>query len=384
MNTRITRRRFLQLSAASTASLSLASSARSAEAAKPFSFILLGDLHFDRLEHHDLNWLEKNKGGDLSQIQNYSRITAELMPRLFATVRDSIKELNTSPSPVPFVLQVGDLVQGLCGTEELSARQNQEALAFVRDSKLGVPFLFTKGNHDVTGDGARPAFQHVFHPYLVAQARNLQGPSKLDSANYTFAHQNAQFFCFDAYDRQSLDWLEAALAKRSAQHCFVTIHPPVVPYGARSTWNLYSSDRDKARREKLLELLGKQNAYVLGGHIHRFNTLTRITPGGGKFVQLAVSSVVSSADAKPKEILSSLKDYTGDQIRVEAKFSPETEATRRAVYDAEREFVKSFEYANLPGHTVISIDGPNVTAKVCSGLTREIWKTVSLSDLLAA
>ncbi|MCD6049665.1 MAG: metallophosphoesterase [Verrucomicrobia bacterium] len=386
MNTSITRRRFLQLSAAGATSLSLTPSARTAEAAKSFSFILLGDLHFDRLEHHDMAWLEKNKGGDLGQIKNYSRITAEVMPRLFATVRETVTALNTaSPAnKVPFVLQAGDLVEGLCGTEELSVRQNQEALAFVREAKLGAPFLFTKGNHDVTGDGALPAFQHVFHPYLAQQAKAFQGPAKLDSGNYSFSHQNAQFFCFDAYDKQSLDWLEAALAKRQAQHCFVVIHPPVVPYGARSTWNLYSSAKDKPRREKLLELLGKQNAFVLGGHIHKFNTLTRTTPGGGKFVQLAVSSVVGSAETKPKDILSGLKEYTGDQIRVEPKHAPETEKARRAVYDTEREFVKSFEYADLPGHTVITINGSQVTAKIHAGITRDVWRTVDLTELLKA
>ncbi|HEY1172954.1 MAG TPA: metallophosphoesterase [Verrucomicrobiae bacterium] len=382
MNTPLTRRRFLQLSTAST--LALSHSLQSAEPAKSFAFVLLGDLHFDRLEHHDMAWLEKHKGGDLGQIKNYSRITADLMPRLFATVRESIKELNTTSSPVPFVLQVGDLVEGLCGTEELAARQNREALDFIKESKLGAPFLFTKGNHDVTGDGALPAFQQIFHPYLAEQARPFQGPAKLDSGNYTFAHQNAQFFCFDAYDKLSLDWLEAALAKRHSQHCFIAIHPPVVPYGARSTWNLYSSAKDQSRREKLLELLGKQNAYVLGGHIHKFNTLTRTTRGGGKFVQLAVSSVVGSAETKPKDILSGLKEYTGDQIRVEPKHAPETEQTRRAVYDTEREFVKSFEYADLPGHTVISINGPQVTAKIHTGLTREVWRTVDLTELLKA
>ncbi len=384
MNTPLTRRRFLQLSAAGATSLSLASPARSAETAKGFSFVLLGDLHFDRLEHHDMAWLEKNKGGDLSQIKNYSRITADLMPRLFATVRESIKGLNTTSSPVPFVLQVGDLVEGLCGAEELAVRQNREALAFIRESQLGAPFLFTKGNHDVTGDGALPAFQQIFHPYLAEQTKPFQGPPKLDSGNYSFSHQNAQFFCFDAYDKQSLDWLEAALAKRSAQHCFIAIHPPVVPYGARSTWNLYSSAKDQSRREKLLDLLGKQNAFVLGGHIHKFNTLTRTTRGGGKFVQLAVSSVVSSADTKPKDILSGLKEYTGDQIRVEPKHAPETEQARRAVYDVEREFVKSFEYADLPGHTVITINGPQVTAKLHTGITREVWRAVDLTELQKA
>src|SRR5581483_4852709 len=117
-----------------------------------FSFVLLGDLHFDKLEHHDFGWLERNKPGDLSQIKNYSKLTAEVMPQLFARLSTCVSQLQAASSQVPFVLQVGDLVEGLCGTEELAALQNREALEFVRDSKLGVPFLFTKGNHDVTGD----------------------------------------------------------------------------------------------------------------------------------------------------------------------------------------------------------------------------------------
>src|SRR5690242_12301759 len=47
-----------------------------------FSFPLLGDLHFDRLAHHDMEWLAKEHPGDVHQVQNYSRITAEVQPPL--------------------------------------------------------------------------------------------------------------------------------------------------------------------------------------------------------------------------------------------------------------------------------------------------------------
>src|SRR4051794_15367912 len=109
----LTRRHFLQTTtlAAGAAALPL----RAAEAKGDFSFILLGDLHFDRLAHHDMGWLDKNKKGDLSQIQNYSRITADIMPRLFETVRETVKSLAASgDAPPAFVLQVGDIVEGLC------------------------------------------------------------------------------------------------------------------------------------------------------------------------------------------------------------------------------------------------------------------------------
>lgn len=372
----ITRRQFLLTSAAALAARPLAHAA----SRDAFNFVLLGDLHYDKLDHHDMGWLERNKAGDLSQIKNYSRITADITPRLFATVRESVAATKAA-----FVLQVGDLVEGLCGTENLATRQDTEALDFVRQTNLGVPFIFTKGNHDVTGDGATEAYKTVFHPFIEEQSKGFKRSfTKLDRACYTIERGEALFCFFDAYDKESLAWLEGALAKRTARHCFVIIHPPVVPYGARATWNLYSAERDKAQREKLLTMLGKQNAYVLGGHIHKFNTLTRTTPGGGKFVQLAVSSIVNALETKPKDLLSGIGEYNGDQIRVEPAHSPSTEAERRAVYEAEKPFVKTFEYADLPGHAVVSVDGGQLTAQIYSGVSRQLWRTVDLSKLMSA
>ncbi|GEP41902.1 metallophosphoesterase family protein [Brevifollis gellanilyticus] len=380
-----TRRRFLRQALQASTALALPPVLKAADKKDAFSFVLLGDLHFDKLEHHDMKWLQEHKAGDLSQINNYTRITKDITPRLFATVKETLAALNQSPETrAAFVLQAGDLVEGLCGTEELSAVQNREALVFVESMKLGVPFVFTKGNHDVTGDGAVEAFKHVFHDFLTQQTSSFTGAGKIDSACYSIEHANAQFCFFDAYEKPSLEWLEAALAKRTAQHCFVTIHPPVVPYGARATWYLYNSERDKSRREKLLDLLGKNNAFVLGGHIHRFNTICRTTPGGGRFAQLAISSVVGNAEVKPDTELDGLKDYNGDQIRVEPKHSPETEAQRRAVYASEAPFVKSFAYADIPGHATISINGSQVQAVMYSGITRNVYKTVDLTKLLAS
>ncbi len=383
-----TRRRFLRNAFASTAALGLPSFARAASTPAPtnaFSFILLGDLHYDKLAHHDMKWLQEHKAGDLSQIHNYTRITAEITPRLFGAVRESLAALAAAPeTKAAFVLQAGDLVEGLCGTAELSAVQNREAIEFLTSQKLGVPFVFTKGNHDVTGDGAVEAFKEVFHPFLSQQTSSFKGGGEVKSACYSLEHGNAQFCFFDAYEKTSLDWLEAALAKRTAQHCFVTIHPPVVPYGARSTWHLYHSDKDKGRREKLLDLLGKQNAFVLGGHIHRFNTICRTTPGGGRFAQLAISSVVGNAEVKPATELDGVKDYNGDQIGVEPKHAPETADARRAVYATEAPFVKAFAYADLPGHATVTIKGEEVGAVMYSGITRNVYKTVDLTKLLAS
>ena len=378
-----TRRRFLQQAALAGLVGTVAGKTKAQEASgEAFSFLLLGDLHFDRMEHHDLVWLNKFKQGDLSQVENYSRLTREVTPMLFSTVRETLKELNgDAAAQAAFVLQVGDLVQGLCGNEDLAVQQNSEAVQFLDKELPGTPFLFTKGNHDVTGEGAPSAFAKVFHPYLTRQVQSLRAQAeKVQSARYTVEHGDALFCFFDAYDKESLAWLEAVLAKRTARHCFVIIHPPVVPYGARSTWHLYAREDQRSQREKLLGLLGKHKAIVLGGHIHKFNALERATPGGGRFVQLALSSIMKGPDPVPKDQLSGLDAYTGDQVKVEPRFSPETEDERRAVYDRERGQVKSFSYADLPGYAVIRVNGGKVSADMYAGTTRRLWRTVELAD----
>jgi hypothetical protein len=385
MRTTTTRREFMKTLLAGTAGLSLLPPPVRAASKEAFAFPLLGDLHYDKLSCHDLELLGREKPDDLRQVREYSSLTTDTVPRLFASVHETIADLNGSPdTAVPFTVQVGDLVEGLCGSAEQARQLDADALTFVREARLGVPFLFTKGNHDITGPGSADAFKSVFHPFLGEQAAVFGGAGRLTAARYRIEYGNALFCFFDAYDKESLPWLEAELARRTARHCFVILHPPVVPYGARSTWHLYSGERDKAQRERLLDLLGKHNVFVLSGHIHKYNLLVRAAPGGGKFLQLGVSSVISAPEPKPHHLLSGVKDYNGDQVTVEPNFSPATEQQRRAVYQVEAPLVKQFQYADLPGYAVVQVNGPRVTATIYAGVGHQAWRTLALSDLLAS
>jgi 3',5'-cyclic AMP phosphodiesterase CpdA len=353
-------------------------------ASEGFRFVLLGDLHYDKLEHHDLDWLGRDKPDDLRQVKDYSRLTREVLPQLFSTVRQTIRDNSESPGQrIDLVVQVGDLVEGLCGNPKLAEQQNGDALGFVRGSDLGVPFLFAKGNHDITGPGAVEVFQQTFHPFLAEQAGQLQPGVELKRSSYAVGHSDSLFCFYDAYDKESLGWLEATLARRTARHCFVVLHPPVVPYGARATWHLYSHEREQAARARFLDLLGKNNAFVLGGHIHKYNLLVRSTPGGGRFLQLAVSSVIPNPAATAEQVLTGIGSYTPDQVKVEPNFSPATETQRRAVYPTEAPFVKAFEYADLPGYAVLTVAGNEVSAKIYSTVTRKAWRTLDLTKLMA-
>lgn len=348
-----------------------------------FSFALLGDLHYDKLAHHELDWLQRDKPDDLRQVREYSQLTAETVPTLFARLRETIGERQKRTHPVRFVVQVGDLVEGLCGSENLALQQNNDAVAFLQKS-LEIPFLFTKGNHDITGQGAPEAFKTVFHPFISAQASRLQGSVKLEGACYAVPHAQALFCFFDAYDKESLPWLEAALARRTQTYCFLVLHPPVVPYGARSIWHVFSSERDRAKREHLLDLLGSHNVFVLSGHIHKYNLTVRTTGGRGRFVQVGLSSVITNPRPEPHHLLSGVQAYNPDQVTVEPDFSPGTEQQRREVYESERRCVREFQYADLPGYAIVEVSGTRVVASVYSGLTPTAWRSLDLTKLLTA
>jgi hypothetical protein len=386
MKSSSSRRQFLQTAALSLPALASLPSpaAEGAKSGAPFSFVLLGDLHLDKLEHHDMQWMRQNKPDDIRQVENYSRISRDVHPKLFSTVRETIADLNQRPETrTAFTLQVGDFVEGLCGTEKLAHQHCEEGLSFVRTAQLPTPFVFTKGNHDVTGPGAVEAYNHVLIPFLREQtARGFSAEGSFAKACFTVRQGESLFAFFDAYDAAtSLAWLEAVLAKRTERHAFVVIHPPVVPYGARSTWHIFSNDKQRAQRTRLLELLGQQQVFVLGGHIHKFNSLVRAT-AKGRFLQLAVSSILSSPEVKARDVLSGVKDYTPEQIHVEPSYGKGTETERRVALESEAPFVKQFEYADLPGYAVVRVNGESVQADIFAGASRIKWKMLDLTASL--
>lgn len=381
-----TRRDFVAQTTAATAAALAPHWLRAAPARKKnaFSFVLLGDIHYDRPEHHDMAWVKKELPNILSSIPGFCQKTERILPPLFRTVRATVTELNQNPdTQVAFVLQVGDVVQGACGSEELATRQNSDALKFIREAQLGAPFIFTKGNHDVSGAGAHEAFASVFHPFLTEQTRALAGGADpVKSGRYTVDHGNAQFVFFDAYDpTRSLEWFEAVAARRTTEHFFPVIHPPVVPYGARSTWTIFSSDKDRPKREKLMEILGAQRGLVLSGHLHRYAALGRQTPRG-RFAQFALSSVIYDLEVQPEYERYGLAAYNGDLVNVEPKFSPDTVPLRRQLFEAERPSITAFEFADLPGYAVVKVDGAQVQIDMYSGVGRKLWRKVDFNGLL--
>ncbi|HMO25091.1 MAG TPA: metallophosphoesterase [Tepidisphaeraceae bacterium] len=378
----ITRRQMLRRLAGGAAALSLTqfvptlagqpSPSAGGGADADFSFICLGDLHLDKLEHHDMDWLRAEKPNDVRQVENYSRITAEQTPKLF----DRIRQRATTLKAAPFVLQLGDLVEGLCGTPALARKHCEDAVTMVDEARLGAPMLFTKGNHDITGPGAVEAFDDVLLPWM-----KHPGIERQRGANFTVDVGPARFVFFDAYEtNESLAWLPAALEGRTADTgpTFFVVHPPVVPYTARC-WHVFNRPAQSEPRQKLLALLGQARAIVLNGHLHRYGLVTR-TVASSAIEQFSTISVIPDDVPRITNEARGADAYGPGVTDLEPRFSPDTLEQRKQTLEAEKPFVTRYEHANAPGYSVIHVRGRDVTADYYTGTGDQIWRSVQIAS----
>jgi hypothetical protein len=330
---------------------------------------VLGDTHFDRLAHHDMDWLRREKPGDVRQVENYSRITEQVLPSLLDEVRSRVAASNGG---IPFVIHCGDLVEGLCGTDALARRHCEEAADAFAAKRLGAPVLLTKGNHDITGPGAAKAFEDVLAPAFRHPAME-----RVEGACSVVRHGGAWFVFYDAYSPASLPWLEKAAADHDASKdgpMVLVVHPPVVPYTGRC-WHVFERAADAERRERLLRVLAAHRAVVLNGHLHRYGLLRRTVAEAGRFDQLSVISVVPKPDVAARHELAGDAAYGPSLTDLEPQFSPPTLERRRATLETERPSVSRFEHADLPGYAVLHFKSGTITAEIHRGVGQGVWRT---------
>jgi UDP-2,3-diacylglucosamine pyrophosphatase LpxH len=375
MRNTVSRRKFVGSLGMLAAALPLGASAFDfiPSAGKGFNFVLLGDLHFDKLEHHDMAYIHAKYPNDLEQIKNYSRITRDNFPLLMQEVKRKGTALNAD-----FYLQLGDFVEGLCGSEALAQQQTSELIAAVADQQLGRPFLVIKGNHDITGEGAPQTYIKTVLPW-----QSKEHKQESSGANATFVHKNARFILFDAYaPDESLEWLKKVLAAHKEELLFFNIHMPVVPFNARSNWHIFAKATQQQKREELLNLLGKHKAIVLCGHLHKTSILKRSTPSGD-FVQVCIGSVVPAPEAAVKDHLQGIDAYNADLVNLEPKFTPASLQERRDNLTNEKPYIKHFEYADFCGHATVSVTEKNeATISIHANVDKDPWTTVNLTQLL--
>jgi len=202
-----------------------------------------------------------------------------------------------------------------------------------------------------------------------------------DSASFYFSKGPDLFIFFDAYHNNNLDWLEKTLQENPHRYVFVVMHPPAVPYDARSTWHLFSRVKEESARERFLNILGANRVLLLTGHLHKYSVLVRRTPTGA-FVQFSMSSVISSPTISVRNHLEGVQNYGGPLVELEPEFQPETRESRRSLLEREKLQIARFEYADFPGYAILHVSEAKIAADIYPGDSDKLWKTIPLAPAL--
>jgi len=348
-----------------------------------FSIIFLGDIHFDRIEHHDFSWLESNRSDDvIRQVKNYCKITNENLPLLINTIRSVYEQ---AIPPVSYFMQIGDFTEGLCGNYSLAKKQLKEFTSYIDSASLGAPFCVVQGNHDITGPGSEEAYIEIIYPWIEKQI----GFTPVNGC-YSLPQGNVLFLFYNCYDDKSLDWLEKTINQSNQKEFVVLCHEPVVPFQARSNWIQFASESEaikrgdvqenKDKRIRLLNILGQARATVLCGHLHDFGVVARKTEKG-TFVQLTFNAVLSNTDNTIRNHIRGIEHYNASLTDLEPSFSPETLKERKMILEAEKPFISYYEFADTFGFVRLVFSNDDVVAEVYVGTDTREWRSINLSEL---
>ncbi len=354
--------------------------------AQDVSFIALGDMHYDRFEDHDMEYV-MTRPQDFAQIMNeYPQYTAAYMGKFLQLIK---KQTTTINPPVKAVVQLGDLVQGVSGNAALARQMNRGVVDLLYATDLPVPWVLAKGNHDVSNSPGQPeAWSEVIRPFIEGQVGK-----PIDNGMYTYKiGDHVEFYVLDQFfsndrnrpESEMVAFLEKELKNSTARYKFVMTHQPVIPVTVRS-WHLLSGIRrpvtDPKLRTRFLNLLAKHKVIVLAAHLHRYSVVSRNTPHGN-IVQVMINSVNRSLT--PPEPKSMSTDYKGGAwVDENPEWQPFNRDVRRKILEEEKKHVNKFWIADLPGYAVFSIDDSKgeVVMKYYNGFSEVPYQTVSLTEL---
>jgi hypothetical protein len=344
------------------------------------SFIVLGDLHYDKLEFHDMDWL-KNKWvnpDDYRQVtQEYVVYTAKNWDKLMKALGRRIKG---NGGQVKGIVQLGDFMEGLAGNPEMVKKMEFGTIKAIEEPNFQVRWILVKGNHDGwrKGQGEAEAYKEIMVPF-----RNKQMGIADGGTSFRYRAGDIEFFCPDSEMELNtlIDFLEKGLAESNAKFKFVAMHAPVIPVTGRC-WDIFGIKDMKARaqsQERLLGLLARNEAIVLCAHLHRYSVVRRDT-GRGPVIQVMLNSVIRDSNSPGPYWYT--RQFGPELVDMEPDFAPATQQQRKQVLRQEMKYVTDFRLADFPGYAVLTIKRERICLKMYRGVTDTVQEEVDLSQML--
>lgn len=327
----------------------------SVAAGEKYSVLVFGDTHYDSM---DVRLDTKNlKSSHRKELKRNLKNWKENVPLV---IKRSAEKCNGSAD---FAVQLGDLTQGDCGSQELQEKSFRDVLAiFQKDLKM--PFHVIKGNHDVRGKGARKAFNNVILPYMSKMLKTET--QKNGTAHFAVMHKGDLYIYFDCMIPTVNFVYETFKKYPESRYTFFLTHIPVLPCSTLTPIWIVPGEKQRA---KFLAELAKRNTIVLTAHTHQ-PSYTRYKFDEGSIVQFVSYSLPSDLQREYEKFEMDFYDLKREKANVEQLeklipfFKPHYETFVRHRYSG--------------GFNVLNVSDKGVTIDLYTGDMKKPINTVKL------
>ena len=308
---------------------------------------------YPRDKHHD-RIFERN-----------ARMWKERMPSLLQAAGKSAN-LKTK-----MVIQLGNLMQGECGSPSLSRKMIKEALETYKKAFPKTPCLTTPDRHDRRGHGAAAAYDAAVFPFISKELRRTVKKA-------TFCQmQGPDLFLFIDSAQPDIEEIEKTFREhQTARYKFVVCAAPLIPIDDWSAPNLLFGRKPDPRR-RMRELFLKNDVIVLS-HGEGLIGLSEVITDSGRITQLLVDSVFTHKNAAiPRAEASGARDYGKFQPNKDEMRKKKKQDWRPILYEYKNALTR-YERYRFAGFGVLKISGEGVVAEIHGGDSAKVAKTFKL------
>ena len=367
------RRDFLTLSATGIIGLSASSFPLSAFAkgkgTKSYSLVILGDTHFD-IDPPSVYHAHYNEPDErLNKIQRaeFARngeMWKDRCPRLLRRAAGLIGK------DTRMVLQMGDLIQGDCGSGEVHKKMLSDVMTRFKQELGDLPFVTVVGNHDIRGTEAKETY-HSFMPARMSEELGKQ----FTKTTFGFNIGNDAFLVIDFNNPDDNEIDRILDDTKGARHTFVMTHGPVLPPDITSCrWFFHggASEANTQARLHFRQAFAKRNAIVLCGHTH-YTDFMDWEGDGGRITQMTMSSVWTSENQKQYTVRSEGAENYG-MFRKKLMEKPEGANLKdeSALFDEYRPGVRQHINSRSQGSYKLNVSNKRITIDFYAGDSQEL------------
>lgn len=364
------RRRFLGLSASTLAGLSLGFPFCSVEAAnrnRKYNLLVLGDTHFDtepNTVYHALYLETSDPKTDKHQAEfvRNGEMWRERLPRLLQ------RAARLQDSRTRMVLQMGDLVQGDCGSGDMHQRFLSDAFQRLKSEFPSLPLVPVVGNHDIRGVGAEEAYRS-FMPGRISQELG----KKISKTTFSFPIGDDVFLYLDFNKPDDAEIERLLDDSKEARHTFIVSHGTILPFDAKSCrWFFHGGagqEHTEARRH-FRHLFAQRHAICLCGHTHKTEHIDWYGDGG-RITQMIMNSVWADPKLTSFQLRAEGAAQYGE-LRKKTKEAKKKDET--ALFDEYREGLRTYVHGNGAGCYQLQVSGKHIFVDFYAGDSEQLTR----------